>query len=148
MIIAVNILGEPDPNQTNAEFTHTHEDRSDHHDVRLVGTGLGRATTIAVADVEDSQIRSWEEYEVRWDLSHDQPAQPSAAGARPDASHGSHHARIVSFMKEHGVQVVVTGHVGPPMAHTLDLMGISVVTGAIGDAKQAALDAAQMVTAS
>jgi predicted Fe-Mo cluster-binding NifX family protein len=124
MIIAVNVVG------------------------GLVGSGLGRAATIAVADVEDSQIRSWEEYEVRWDLSHDQPAQPLTVGTRPDASHGSHHARIVSFMKEHGVQVVVTGHVGPPMAHTLDLMGITVVTGAIGDAKQAALDAAQMVTAS
>ena len=111
MIIAVNVVG------------------------NLVGTGLGRATTIAIADVEDSQIVSWDEYEVRWDLSHDQPGE-----VRP--SHGSHHGRIVSFMKEHNVQVVVTGHVGPPMAHTLDLMGIAVVTGAIGDARQAAVDAA------
>jgi len=124
MIIAVNIVG------------------------NLVGTGLGRAATIAVADVEDSQIRSWEEYEVRWDLSHDQPSQLLTIGSRPDASHGSHHARIVSFMKEHHVQAVVTGHVGPPMAHTMDLMGIRVVTGAIGDAKAAALDAAALVNAS
>jgi len=119
MIIAVNVVG------------------------GLVGSGLGRAATIAVADVEDSQIRSWQEYEVRWDLSHDQPAV--TVGARPEASHGSHHARIVSFMREHRIEVVVTGHVGPPMAHTLDLMGIRVVTGAIGDAKQAALDAAKAV---
>jgi len=119
MIIAVNVVG------------------------ALVGTGLGRASTIAIADVEDSQIVSWEEYEVRWDLSHDQPVQSPTGEARP--SHGTHHGRIVSFMKEHNVQVVVTGHVGPPMAHTLDLMGIAVVTGAIGDARQAAVDAAQLV---
>ena len=124
MIIAVNIVG------------------------NLVGTGLGRATTIAIADVEDSQIVSWEEYEVRWDVSHDQPVQPLAVGVRPSASHGSHHARIVSFMKEHHVQVVVTGHVGPPMAHTLDLMGIEVVTGTIGDAKQAAIDTAAFLARS
>ena len=110
MIIAVNIVGD------------------------VVGTGLGRAAAIAVADVEDSQIVSWKEFDVRWDLSHDQPA----------TSHGSHHATIVSFMREHHVEVVVTGHVGPPMAHTLDLMGIGIVTGATGDARQAALAAARL----
>jgi len=114
MIIAVNTLGD------------------------VVGTGLGRAVRIAIADVEDSQIRSWEEFDVGWDVSHDQPA----------TSHGSHHARIVSFMREHHVQAVVTGHVGPPMAHTLDLMGISVIAGAVGDAKQAAVNAARLVIGS
>jgi len=144
MIIAVNIVGEPAPHQTDMEFTHTPGNQPGPHDVRLVGSGLGRAATIAIADVEDGQIRSWEEFGVRWDLSHDQPAVAVGAGA--GTSHGSHHARIVSFMREHHVQVVVTGHVGPPMAHTLDLMGIAVLTGAIGDAKQAALDAARVVT--
>ena len=116
----------------------------------LVGGGLGRAQTMAVASVDQGQITSWEEFEVRWDLSHDQPVgggltigeRPDVPGREPHSSHGSHHARIVSFMKEHQVDAVVTGHVGPPMAHTLDLMGITVFVGATGDARQAALDAA------
>jgi predicted Fe-Mo cluster-binding NifX family protein len=115
MIIAVNLAGD------------------------LVGTGLGRAHTVAVADVQDDQIQSWNPVEVRWDLSHDQPAL--AVGA-PAGSHGSHHARIVTFMRAHQVEAVVTGHVGPPMAHTLSLMGLRVVQGASGDARQAALAAA------
>jgi len=108
-----------------------------------VGGGLGRATAIAVARVEDSQILSWEEIEVRWDLSHDQPG-PARPGEQP--SHGAHHARIVSFMKEHEVEAVVTGHAGPPMVHTLGLMGIPIVQGAAGDARQAALDAVRLLS--
>jgi len=115
----------------------------------LVGAGLGRAKTIAVARVENSQILSWDEIEVRWDLSHGQPSTMLTIGTRAEApaSHGSHHARIVSFMKDHQVQAVVTGHVGPPMAHTLDLMGIAVVQGAVGDARQAAIAAAGLLCA-
>ncbi|MCL2482542.1 MAG: hypothetical protein FWF43_03830 [Propionibacteriaceae bacterium] len=127
MIIAVNIVG------------------------NLVGEGLGRAHSMAVAEVEDSKILSWEEIEVRWDLSHDQPS--AAEQAAPDApahpahtSHGSHHARIVTFMRDHHVEVVVTGHVGPPMAHTLGLMGVTVLVGATGEAKQVAVEAAAFVS--
>ncbi|MCL2470901.1 MAG: dinitrogenase iron-molybdenum cofactor [Propionibacteriaceae bacterium] len=126
MIIAVNIVGS------------------------LVGEGLGRAQTMAVADVEDGTILSWKEIEVRWDLSHDQPsageqAAPDAPFHTAHTSHGSHHARIVTFMRDHDVEVVVTGHVGPPMAHTLGLMGITVLVGATGEAKQVAVEAAAFV---
>jgi len=112
----------------------------------LVGTGLGRASAIAVAEVDQGQINSWEEFEVRWDLSHDQIGAPVADGSnqRP-ASHGSHHARIVTFMKDHQIELVVTGHIGPPLAHTLGLMGITTVVDASGDARQAAILAAGLI---
>jgi len=107
MIVAINVIGD------------------------AVGGGLGRAQSMAVAEVDDGQVQSWEVFDVRWDLSHDQP-DPSG--------HGAHHARIVKFMKDHGIEAVVTGHAGPPMVHTLDLMGIPVLVGGEGDARQAAID--------
>jgi len=102
----------------------------------LVGSGLGRAKTIAIATVEDSQILSWEEFDVGWDVSHDQ----MTVGRNGQPSHGSHHGAIVSFMKQHHVEAVITGHAGPPMAHTLDLMGIRLIQNVVGDAKQAVLN--------
>jgi len=99
-----------------------------------VGGGLGRAQTMAIADVEDGEIVSWTPYPVGWDVSH----QLVEAG---ETTSGSHHATIVRFMREHDVAAVVTGHAGPPMVHTLGLMGIPVIE-AVGDARQAALAAA------
>ena len=101
----------------------------------VVGGGLGRAQTIAVAEVKDGQIVSWQEEPVRWDLAHEQVESGAVTG-------GSHHARIVSFLREHKVDVVVAGHVGPPMMHTLELLGVRVVT-TTGSARQAVLDAAR-----
>ena len=101
-----------------------------------VGDGLGHAHTMAVADVQDGQVTSWQEFDVGWDESHPSGGHDEADG--PGGSHGAHHARIVRFMREHNVQAVVTGHIGPPMAHTLDLMGIAVVT-AQGDARELAV---------
>jgi predicted Fe-Mo cluster-binding NifX family protein len=116
MIVAVNVVGQ------------------------MVGGGLGRAQTMAVVDIESGRVISWQEYEVRWDLSHDQIALGHTGG--PGAvSHGSHHARIVSFLRDHAVEVVVTGHAGPPMAHTLDLKGVRLVTDVVGDARTAAVTA-------
>ena len=98
-----------------------------------VGGGLGRAATMAVAIVDDGQVTSWQQFDVGWDVAHD---QMDATGS----GHGGHHATIVKFMREHQIEAVVAGHVGPPMVHTLGLMGIKVVT-ADGDAKQAAIAA-------
>lgn len=103
----------------------------------FVGGGLGRARTMAIAQVESGQIQRWTEYEVGWDVAHD--------AVDLTGSHGGHHATIVRFMREHHVEVVVTGHAGPPMVHTLDLMGIPVVVGATGPAQAAALAAAGSV---
>ncbi|MCL2316726.1 MAG: hypothetical protein FWC46_06545 [Actinomycetia bacterium] len=102
-----------------------------------VGGGLGRAATMAVAAVEDGAIASWTTVDVGWDASHDQ----IDAGV---ASEGGHHARIVRFMREHEIRGVVTGHAGPPMVHTLGLMGIHVFA-AEGDAREAALAAAAVL---
>lgn len=123
MIVAVNILGDQ------------------------VGAGLGRAHTMAVASVEDGVIASWETHEVRWDLSHDAGTGVLQIGTKPTGdSHGSHHARIVSFLRDNAVEVVVTGHMGPPMAHTIEALGILGIVGAAGDAQQATLDALTLIT--
>ncbi|MCL2466354.1 MAG: NifB/NifX family molybdenum-iron cluster-binding protein [Micrococcales bacterium] len=91
-----------------------------------VGAGLGRAHTLAVAHVVGGQVTRWSEHEVGWDVLHDQGPP------------GTHHARIVRFVRDHEVAVVVTGHIGPPMHHTLDKLGCAVVVGATGDARAAA----------
>jgi predicted Fe-Mo cluster-binding NifX family protein len=105
-----------------------------------VGGGLGRARMMVVARVEDGVINEWTEVNTAWDESHPQGSCHTGEGAAA-SSHGSHHARIVTFMKENAVEMVVTGHAGPPMVHTLSLMGIPVV-GATGDAREAVLAAA------
>jgi len=93
----------------------------------LVGGGLGRASHMAIASVDDQGLNSWEVHHVEWDVLHDV------------GEHGAHHARIVRFMREHGVTHVVTGHAGPPMQNTLAKLGITVTLDAAGDARAAAL---------
>lgn len=95
-----------------------------------VGGGLGRAARVAVASVEEGQVASWDEHDVGWDALHDQ------------GSEGSHHARIVRFLREQGVDVVVAAGIGPGMLRTLGSMGVRAVTRANGDAKDAVLSAA------
>lgn len=94
-----------------------------------VGHGWGRAARVAVTEITDGELTRWEEYDVGWDRLHDAEGE------------GSHHARIVRFLKEHEVTVVVAGHMGPPMHHTLEKMGLAVHTGAVGDARAAVLAA-------
>lgn len=94
-----------------------------------VGGGWGKAHRVAVAEVGEGRVLGWTEHEVAWDVSHD------------EGTEGSHHARIVRFLREQQAGVVVTGHMGPPMAHTLELMGVRVVLGAQGDARAAVLAA-------
>jgi predicted Fe-Mo cluster-binding NifX family protein len=87
----------------------------------------GRAGRVAVAEVTDGRVASWEEFEVGWDALHD------AAGE------GGHHARVARFLIDHGVDAVAAGHMGPPMEHMLGKMGLRVALGASGDGRQAAL---------
>ena len=98
-----------------------------------VGAGWGRAQRVAVAVIANGRIVSWEEVDVRWDLSHDAQGE------------GRHHADIVTFLRDHAVEAVVTGHMGPPMANTLQKMGVLPLVNATGDARSAALAAAAMV---
>ena len=95
-----------------------------------VGGGWGRAPRVAVAEVTDGAVVRWTEHDVAWDRLHDEGGE------------GSHHARIVRFLREQGVEVVVTGHMGPPMQHTMGRLGVRVVLGASGDARAAAVAAA------
>ena len=88
----------------------------------------GRAARVAIADVRSGAIAGWGIYDVRWDEQHDV------------ATEGGHHARVAGFLREHGVEVVVANHMGPPMKHMLDQMRIRVELEASGDARAAVLE--------
>lgn len=85
----------------------------------------GRADWVAIADIQDGKIKTWLEIEVSWSRLHD------------EGTEGSHHARVVKFLKEHGVEVVVVNHMGEGMTRMLKTMGIPVHLGASGDARTA-----------
>jgi predicted Fe-Mo cluster-binding NifX family protein len=78
-----------------------------------------------VADVVNGQIVSWQEVEVSWSRLHD------------EGTPGSHHARVVTFLREHLVEAVVANHIGDGMVRMLDTMRLPVHSGAAGDARAA-----------
>jgi len=96
-----------------------------------IGQSWGRAERVAVAELGESGISRWDEFEVRWDQTHDLP------------DHNQHHERIASFLVDHKVGCVVAGHMGPPMVEMLDQMRIGVQLGASGEARSAAIAARQ-----
>lgn len=83
----------------------------------------GRADWVAIAEVQNGKIQSWREIEVSWSRLHD------------EGTDGSHHARVVKFLKEHGVEAVVANHMGDGMTRMLHTMEIPVHLGAAGDAR-------------
>lgn len=93
--------------------------------------GFGRAAQGATARLRDGRVESWTVHRLDWDTLHD-------AGGE-----GSHHARIVRFLRDEGVTHVVAGHMGPPMQNTIGKLGLTLVLGADGDAREAALRAAE-----
>lgn len=86
----------------------------------------GKAAQVALARVEDGSVVDWRVVDVGWDRLHDEGGE------------GKHHARIVRFLRDHGVTVVVAGGMGPPMQNTLAKLGVRSVLGATGDARAAA----------
>jgi predicted Fe-Mo cluster-binding NifX family protein len=94
-----------------------------------IGQSWGRADRVAIAEVGDSGISRWEEFEVGWNQTHDA------------VEHSQHHERIARFLTDHHVACVVAGHMGPPMQQMLGEMGISVQLGAAGEARSAAVSA-------
>jgi len=86
----------------------------------------GRAGRVAVADIEDGEIRGWQEFAVGWGTLHDQGTE------------GAHHARVARFLRAHQVQAIAVHHIGPGMQRMLGSMAIQVVTGLNGDARTAA----------
>lgn len=92
--------------------------------------GLGRAQDLAVAEVRDGVVAQWAEHHVGWGDLH---------GTGPE---GTHHARIVRFVREHGIECVVTSGLGEGMRTTMAKLGVAVRTDLAGDAREAAVEAA------
>ncbi len=91
----------------------------------MIDPRWGRADRVALADVVDGEIMSWQVVEVSWSRSHDEGAP------------GSHHARVVTFLRDHDVEAVVVDHMGDGMVRMLDTMRLPVHSGAAGDARAA-----------
>jgi predicted Fe-Mo cluster-binding NifX family protein len=89
----------------------------------------GKAHWIGVASVEGGAVTAWHVHEVAWDVSHD------------EGTHGSHHARIVRFLKEHDIAAVVVDHMGPGMVQVMSTMKIPVLPASAGEAKASVLAA-------
>lgn len=85
----------------------------------------GRAERVVVASLDAGRIESWEEFDVGWDVLHDSGPE------------GGHHARIARFLRDHSVDVVTVDHMGPPMEHMLQKMGIRVLAHVSGNARNA-----------
>ena len=80
---------------------------------------------VAVATREDDQqISDWVVHQVGWDVAHD------------EGTEGSHHARIVRFLRENQIDAVVVDHMGEGMQHTLGKMGIQILPAMSGDARR------------
>ena len=90
----------------------------------------GRAHRVAVVDLDEDAIHDWRLCEVSWDVLHDQHGE------------GAHHARVARFVREHRIEAVVAGHMGPGMLRMLRTMGVTVYLGACGDPREAAVTAA------
>jgi predicted Fe-Mo cluster-binding NifX family protein len=88
----------------------------------------GKAPAVALAVVTDGGVGEWRREDVRWDELH-------------DSGEGNHHARIVRFLRDNGVTLVVAGHMGAAMQEMLRKLGVRVVLGADGDARAAILAA-------
>ena len=103
--------------------------------VLLVPVGLvGPVTVDLCPECYQDGIDDWQEYDVSWDSLHD------------TGTEGSHHARVARFLRDHHVEAVAAHHMGAPMAHMLQKMGITVRLGETGNARDAAtraLDGAQ-----
>lgn len=92
----------------------------------------GRAERVAVARLEGGTITAWAEHDVAWDALHE------------IGSEGGHHARVARFLRDQRVEVVVAGHMGPPMVEMLGKLRIVAKLGAAGDARQAVTSVANL----
>ncbi len=87
-----------------------------------VGHSWGKARSVVVAAVEADEVADWRPYEVCWDLLHDEGIS------------GAHHARVATFLRTHGVEMVLVDHVGDGMRRMLTSMGVELRKGSRGDA--------------
>ncbi len=96
-----------------------------------LGHSWGKAKSVVVATVEADEIVDWRPYEVAWDLLHD------------EGTPGAHHARVVTFLQAHDVEMVLVDHVGDGMRRMLPSMGVELREGVQGDARSAMRAAAR-----
>jgi predicted Fe-Mo cluster-binding NifX family protein len=87
----------------------------------------GRAEWIAVANIVNGEVESWQEIEVSWDRLHD------------EGTSAQHHARVARFLRQNHVEGVVAHHVGDGMVRMLDTMKLPLFLEATGDARIAVL---------
>ena len=97
----------------------------------LIDPRWGRAHQVAIVEVSAGLVSSWQEHEVGWDIAHD------------SAGEGAHHAAVARFLRDEGVDTVVAHHMGPPMSHMLERLGIRVLLGASGPAREAVTTVSQ-----
>ena len=97
-----------------------------------VAPGWGRAPRIALVTVTEGAITGWEVHDVGWDVAHD------------EGTEGSHHARVVRFLRDNAVEMVVAEHLGDGMVRILGSMHLPVVLGAAGDARASVLAALEV----
>jgi predicted Fe-Mo cluster-binding NifX family protein len=90
---------------------------------------FGRAHWVAIADVADGEVTAWQVHEVAWDVLHD------------EGGHGAHHARVITFLKEQGVEAVVAAEMGAGMARMLSSAKLPVLPARPGDARESVLAA-------
>jgi predicted Fe-Mo cluster-binding NifX family protein len=98
----------------------------------LIDPAWGRADRVAITEVTGDGIGAWQEYDVGWHTLHD------------EGSEGSHHARVARFLKEHHVEAIVANHMGMPMVHMLERMGVKICLGAKGNAREATMGAIEI----
>ena len=91
---------------------------------------FGRAPNVAVVTVAGGEITDWQMHQTEWDVLHDV------------GDHGQHHARMVRFLADNGVQHVVFDHMGQPMQHVVSKMGIGLHQAGSLQAREAARQAA------
>ncbi len=90
-----------------------------------LGHSWGKARSVVIGEVEDGQVVAWQPHDVSWDRVHD------------EGTSGAHHARVATFVRAHGVQLVLADHVGGGMRRMLGTMGVVLVEGVAGDARSA-----------
>lgn len=93
----------------------------------------GKAPRVAITEIEDGVIERWDEHEVGWDVLHDEGA------------HGTHHARIVKFLRENSVDAVIIARCGASMLNTMQKMGLIIALDAEGPARDIALNTAPKI---
>lgn len=86
---------------------------------------FGKAPMVAVAQVDnDGHVTDWHTFKVEWDRLHD------------EGTEGSHHARIVRFLREHDVVACVATHAGMGMQRTLAAMKVPLLPATLPRARE------------